>query len=433
MYRKLIYIFLLSMGIMSIISFIFVYQANVKLQNDLIILKQAGHLVVPNNHILPTLKQFLPALCSSLFISLTAGIFLSLIICLFVLFFFSYRKDRRKNFHIYTYAILITLSAIILTGAFVADRSIFHRIRDYALLPHPAGLFLNNFYYTYSPYAANAIAPSIEKQFKICWMAPDIPDRKHLIDIAAKYGWLAMRNKEQAAFTIEISKDHQFILKNKGKSFITVKSDNFLKDPDHFLKSYFQKSDYARYIRIMCLAGLVAGLPVCLFLLLFSAFVFFTKKFIPNTWAIFASCTVIYILIAGCLLFLYPLSEPGTEVSKEMLNSENSRSRIEALRKLYRNDRSLEIHYNTQLGSTSIPERYWIAKNLSKANSPQSLQMLKKMLKDESVIVTTAAIKSLDTKCCDPDTIGILDELITNSPHWYVQIAAYNAVRKCHP
>jgi hypothetical protein len=348
MYRKLLYTFLLSMGIISIISFIFVYQANVKLYNELMTLKHAGQTVVPNKYILPTLKQFLPAFCSSLFISFTAGSFISLIICFFVLIFLSYRKKTNKNYSLYTSAILFTLSAVLLTGIFLTDSSIFHRIRDYVLLSFPAGVALNNFYYTYSPYAANAIAFSI-------------------------------------------------------------------------------------YIKTLCSAGLFAGLPVILFLFLFSLSVLFSKKFIPDTWAVCISCTVIYIIIAGGLLFLYPSGKAdiSSKVSKEMLISENGRIRIEALRMLYLNKQVFQPNYQINLNNASIAEQYWIAKNLSKCDSPQSIQILKKLLKEKSLIVQTAAIKSFGTGSCSPDIMEMLNELIIDSPHWYVQIAADNAVRKC--
>ena len=335
------------MGIMSIISFIVVYQANIKLYNELMILKQAGQAIVPNQQILPTLKQFLPAFYSSLFISFTAGIFISLIVCFSVLLFLIYRKNTDKNFYLYVFAILITLAAVILTAILGADKSIFHRIRDYVLLPNSAGVTLNDFYYTYSPYAANAINSS-------------------------------------------------------------------------------------QYIKAMCFAGLFIGMPVCFFLFIFFLFVLFTKKFISIIWAIHLSCIAIYIIMAGGLLYLYPLGQANTaKVSKEMLKSENQRTRIEALRMLYRNSHIFESDYHINLNSTSIAERYWLAKNLSKSESVQHIQILKKLLKDESVIVTTAAIKSLGVRSCSHDTIEKLNELITDSPHWYIQIAADNAVRKC--
>lgn len=112
-------------------------------------------MVVPNGPVLSSLGQVMPALCSSLFILFTAGIFVSLVICLFAVLIL---KPGRG---VFSFLAALTVSGLILVT--FADQSLFLRTRDYLLLSNPPGIAVNNFYYTYTPYAARAIQPHPDK------------------------------------------------------------------------------------------------------------------------------------------------------------------------------------------------------------------------------------------------------------------------------
>ena len=120
-------------------------------------------MVVPNSHVLPSLEQIMPAFCSSLFILFTAGIFVSMVVCLLTMFFSNPDFTRQKNavsyFSIFFAALTVSGIAIVI----LADQSIFLRARDYLLLSNPPGIAINNFYYTYSPYVTQAINSIPEK------------------------------------------------------------------------------------------------------------------------------------------------------------------------------------------------------------------------------------------------------------------------------
>lgn len=173
MNKKLIYIFLTSLFSLEILSFLFVYHSNLSLYKTLNSLKDAGHMVIPNGHVLLSLEQIMPAFYSSLFILFTAGILVSLLICLLTVIFFLNPIFARRETAVSYFSIFfaaLTVSGIALFA--LADQSTFLRARDYLLLSNPPGIAINNFYYAYTPYVTRAINPTSEKQVKPGWMNP---------------------------------------------------------------------------------------------------------------------------------------------------------------------------------------------------------------------------------------------------------------------
>jgi hypothetical protein len=432
--RRLFPIFFISMGISGILSFFWVYRSNLGLQKELMVLTQAGHTVVPNHHVLPSLSQFFPALYSSLFISLTAGVFLSLFTCCCIFVFHVFSKNRHRTCHPHISFLIFLLAAVMLMGVFLADRSIFHRVRDYVLLPHPVGISITNFYYTYSPYAAHAVARPIDKTVKSCWISPDIPEKNHLAVILARFGWLAVENRQETMFTIERLPGRQLGFQHNGDPVVSVSRDTFFLQPEHLLQQYSKAIDHARFIRTLSAAGLFFGLPLTGIPGLFFCFMWVAGKIMPQPYPVVASAIFSAGAVAAILLLLYPPAAPDSvEKARKMLASENTKHRIEAIRMLYRSNQisSVETVFPGQLDECNIAERYWIAKALSKSDTQQSIHTLKKLAADPAPIVAKAAIKSLGARSCDTDTVDLFKHQISDSPHWYVQIAAWNAVKKC--
>lgn len=423
-----------TMGITSVVSFFYVHYSNLELQKTLALLNENGYVTVPGHNIYLSLDKFFPTFYSSLFISFTAGFFFVLVIGSSILLYRLFQETSPANFRLYASTALITLAAVILTGSFIADRSIFHRVRDYILLPNPIGTAVNKFYYTYTPYAANAVAAPIEKQFKSCWIAPDVPDRDRIINALSKFGWIAVPNKINTSLIININTTRQLTFEFKKKVIVLANVNKFLNNPKYSLNEYSQKIDSASFLRSICHAGLIIGLPLFLFILLFVIFTFFFKRILTHPSAILISGILIFLLMTGGLLFLYPPGKPGDDKTiRNMLHSETPKTRIEALRAIYAqtNTKRFEAYCHTHLNSEFTAERYWIAKVLSKNDSPQSLDMLHNFLNDRSAIVVKASIKSLHSRTCHKKTVNLLNGLILGNPHWYVQISAMNALRRC--
>lgn len=430
--RFLLPVFLFCMVAAATLSFSFVFHANQTLQNDLSIINQAGHFPVPGPWIISSLDRILTAFYSSFFIFLTAGLFVSLTLCLAILIGCLLTKKKGSHLHLHTSGILILLALGVLMGHLFADRSLFHRVRDHVLLPHPAGQAITLFYYAYSPYAVNALAPPLQKPFKTCWIAPDVPEKYRFVSALLKSGWYPVLNKEDTSFLI-LFKDHQIGLIHKNTPLIRVDPDLFFKNPGRFLRQYSQKTDPARHIRFLCGAGLYTTLPACFFVLVYSlVFRFFCRVFSIRP-AIFITVVVVLSAVAGCLWFLYPPPPDTIEETHRMLTSDSLRKRVEALRKIHSGKQvhAFEPYFLSELNRMQIPERYWTAKALATSHSIQSTAMLRKLMDDPSPFVAAAAVRSLSERACDSETRTALMDLIRKNPWWYVQIPAIDRIRTC--
>ncbi|NWH05650.1 HEAT repeat domain-containing protein [Desulfobacter latus] len=155
--KKLFQLFFISLGICAAFFFLLTTVSNRSLYYSL----TAGGTPlppVPNALILPTLLEFDSALLGSLFFTLTAGILISLCIC--VIFVVADKRNpiqAADKQRLTWLGITLTLSVLLLL--IMADTSVFHRIRDYLLLPNALGRAFTRFYYTYSPYAVTVLKP----------------------------------------------------------------------------------------------------------------------------------------------------------------------------------------------------------------------------------------------------------------------------------
>jgi len=151
--KKLIQVFLISFAFCEAASVLWVYQANHALYNSI---RTAGMPSVPNALAAPGLLQWDTVLFGSIFFTLTAGSFVSLCICVIFAFTGQVRRITEPEKHrIRWLSISIACSGV--AAFIVADNTFFHRVRDYLLLPNHAGELMTRFYYTYSPYATNAL------------------------------------------------------------------------------------------------------------------------------------------------------------------------------------------------------------------------------------------------------------------------------------
>ncbi|MFH2093241.1 MAG: HEAT repeat domain-containing protein [Pseudomonadota bacterium] len=347
------------------------YHSNLSLQKNLMLQELTRHVMVPNHHIVLSLGKLMPAIYSSVFLSLTAGVFVSLVLCLFVFIFSTCRQGNFSNYRVYFFCIITLITSSLMVILIFADPLIFHRTRDSILLSHPAGIAVNRFYYTFSPYAAHAIHSPFSKPVK----------------------------------------------------------------PDGIAIKILQAINPVHYIRALSTAGLMIGLPAffCILLLLF--FLFFFTKILPDKPAFFSSCILVLICIIALLVFLYPPVHSLTmESIQNRLASEQVKTRINALQFLYRtgNDTRLyEAYYDSHMTSPFIAERYWIAKTLSKTDTAKSRARLKQLIHDPAINVSSAAIKSLSKLSCSADAKALFTDLATNNPHWYIQIAALKAIKQC--
>ena len=117
----------------------------------------AGEALLPNALSAPRLLDWGTALCAGFFFTLSAGVTLALLAC--TLHVLGERSGRaRAALSPYLLPFGISLALCIALALVLANATIFHRVRDYLLLPTVPGAV--RFYYVHSPFAAHGLALS---------------------------------------------------------------------------------------------------------------------------------------------------------------------------------------------------------------------------------------------------------------------------------
>lgn len=527
-----------------LISFFHVYHSNIELADTLRTLTNAGHLVIPQGEALSSLNYFFSAIGGSIFLVMTAGItIIWLAIAAFTvltklslkkrcLFYFSFWGSiafylglenqsfitilhttipsffiyfflRGKKNHLSTISLqsnkitnkskgntsknnsrfIISILTISLAASFFylrGDAGIFLRIRDYLLLDTSVGKPLNDFYYQYTLYAAEAIKSPLKKQIKAFWMDPNVKRSDKLTQTLRQYGWFRIWEKNSASLLIVPGKslpvphgDHfsnnMIILKNRKNSWYFKKTPTkgiqltfFLKNPKPYLKSYSRDADAYKLFRHICTLGLTAVLPVFLFCLFFFTvlrcieFVFkgsspcgHDNGFIKQNFHELLSAMLMISLFTILFFYLHPFkshmpfkknnADHKKDVSSILLDSNSRRMKVEALRWICRTNKrehSIKITGIEKIISKgSNAEKYWLANALALTDSYKRIDHLKTLSQDPSINVKCAALISLDkTGYRMPPNrrrkiISFLEKTLKQSDSWYVQRAAYRGIR----
>jgi hypothetical protein len=209
--------------------------------------------------------------------------------------------------------------------------------------------------------------------------------------------------------------------------------DKFEADPIHYLKEFSKKTDHRFLIRALCSAGLFMVTPFVCFMILFSGIFFLYTRWINYKPAIYLSGVSMVAFALACHLFLNPFL--GSKDIKTMLDSQNTRTRIEALRILYKkggNIGQIPKYLNGPLSEKSIAEKYWLAKVLSNPfTKDQNIFHIEQLINDDALNVRYASIKALSLSGCSEESIKLFREIIKTSPQWYEQSHALSAFRSC--
>ncbi len=475
----------LGLLVSEAVSFYYIQQSNTMLHEVITALTGSGHIfLVPNRHILQFLSQSMPAVFAAVFIVLTAGVMVSILSIIsavlsswlirnrkHALFFYTgfwlmltiLIRDEASSWILPAHTLLIPLIILLIlrvnhpvtlqkmgitlllffmitlgiTGSFIAakaDLSLFSRARDYLLLSNRPGKAVNNFYYSYTLYAAEAVRSPYQKQVKACWINTGIDRLKPLTLILSSHGWLRVNKKKDATLIIEKDGSHDLRLMYKDTLILKTGINAFIKNPRQYLITFSNRTDTNSGFRLLCLAGLVAGGPFLVYFFWFFICFFLIRSMGGMRAAVFI--TPVVATLGALLLFfqLFPLGmNPGTKQIKRHIHAPDATARIEALRILYRAKKTIWSYpgsVEALINGTAV-EKYWLAKNFALKPNPQNIVYLKQLLKDGSVNVQCKAIEALSENRCQKEITGLFRELIFDHRQWYVQLYAYNALRKC--
>ncbi|MBI9092707.1 MAG: HEAT repeat domain-containing protein [Desulfobacterium sp.] len=479
----------------EIISFFLVRASNLHLGDAVRAMGQAGHLVVPNARVVQTLDSFPSAFFPAQFLVMTAGLFVTLVSLLTCRGLFSGIKQKRtrtalfilffilsnlwiildhgrvqsvkalaftlviplvvfgamavsapgKGMAVARHSMLSFLIALSIGGTLLvtqADQGFFLGLRDHILFDNQPGESIVRYYYRYTPSAAQAIQAPLKQQIKPCWIHPDIPGRKKVEKILAGFGWLTVDHAPSADLILDKTSGSLNFLLKTGKPIVPDKGvivgvREFISSPKSHLEAFSQKADTGGGLRQLCLWGLVTALPVFCLLVFFLAAGWAAGIFLPPALTAPAAGLITALLPLILIRAVMPLNPEGPSTLEERLSSENAGIRVAGLRtlSLSREKESIWDHpmavARLKMGTT--PERYWLANALALARRPESVGVLKALMKDPALNVRCAAIRGLSRLDRGGTAKGLFREIIATSSHWYEQQYAWQAFKRCRP
>lgn len=437
MKTKMIKVFWGVFSAVAILSFVFVYHANLEWQQEIDALAASGQPVFDLEIMTPGLVNVVCVFYASAFVTLTGGLFVALTASLLVAVFTGGR-DTLWSAGKALCGIAVPGGALVLCFFIIflcADASIFHRVRDYLLLSNPAGKALVETYYQYSPMAAHAVQSPCDRVIKTVWVSHGVPKRERVVRKFCRAGWISVEKEANASCVIQMDAKGEVAFQSGKRTVFTVPRNAFIARPGKWLRIFCDRTHHTWWVGWLCLAGLLAGLPLLIFGVLFNGIFFLASRWLSPRKARGAAGLM---LVAGAVVLvavLYPARFGSFGDPVAALCSPHPRDRIEALRILY--GRGVDIgdtpgYLATHLKSRHVAERYWIAKNLSSGSGPGNLKILALLLNDPQIVVASAAAGALAKRPCSFEAVELLQHAAAHRGQWYLQIRLRNALRRCH-
>jgi hypothetical protein len=476
-------ILLFGLGIAQVIAFIQVYLSNIELHRTISALSGAGYLTVPNVVAMNRLQEFWPAFWGGLFFTLSIGAGISLAgmaagwvwssLCgrnKFVLFLFLSIWGGLliiSNIHglaLYPtlYIVLIAPILFFLTVKWAAhsatrttgrlrwlhilpipllallwstqlDADLFVDLRDNLLLSNSLGKKINQFYYRYTLYPAEAFKSLDQKLIRTCRledMSNPTLKKKLTIRLLAN-DYLPVPGALKADLKINLN-DKNLVFSDNDHIILKVNVRQFFAKPQKAFQKYSEAKDRHGAFRQFTYLSLVVGFPILIyiflhFLLYYPTALFFGQK---NS-AIIAS---LMCLMIGILVLVYFQSNRSSNIQikniDEALNSKNLSVRIAALKLVQQKQLDVAEYrsYAELLQSPHPRERYWLAVAMAVSRSQKTFRDLIEVLDDKNTNVRSMAFQSLGARN-NRQAIRPILEKIRTSHDWYDPLYAYGALR----
>jgi hypothetical protein len=459
-----------------------VYVSNTALYDNLVAIKNAGYLTIPNPQVMGSLREIGPAFFGGLFFTFSIGagisfftlalawvwnrifyrnkyllriylfiwacslvglnihgfkLFLTLTVLLIPPAVFALvsknlvslsRQNRRPNDIIHV--IPVVLLALVL--AWQIDGRMFTDFRDIYLLSNPIGAKINNFYYKYTLYPAEVFKSLNQKMLKTGAVLPATNTKGSALEaILLNYDYIPLDDHMEVDLKI-LSIEDDVSLENRGTSVLRISSKAFFADPDKAIRAFEKKSDTHGLLRQLTFLSLLFGFPLAIYVLAHGLISLLAGFFIsPRKAALTASA----LCFVGCLTMMFVFQfnrgrDISTENLLEALSSKSWQTRVAALK--FIDAKGLEISrfksYPRLLASAHIAERYWLAKTLGNSENPATYADLLKFLNDPHPNVVSMALYAIG-KRGNRDVVDKILQLIATTDSWYIQWYAYKALR----
>jgi hypothetical protein len=463
---------------------VFVHRSNATLAQTTDVLRRQGYLAVPGSWTEPSLTSLGAAVWGGLFYTLSAGAALALLAAAAAWLYANafQRSGRAAVFFLAAWAALlfglnadglcpvVSLCAALVppavlatalgraptqrTGARMALRllpaatvaalavfwstqfndHLFVNIRDYFLLSSPVGTKINDFYYRYTLFAAEAFKPLSQKTLHTCDLSGlTDPVLRHRIGSRLRsYDYLPVKT---GAATVDLSLtavNGGLAFVRNGRAVLFSEENAFFSDTAGLLARFSEITDRYGFFRRFTFYGILFAFPIALFTALYGILRRGADIFLGEGLAALAAAAVCFALGAAAAVPLQLAENRSTDAGSPAvaLNSGQWQQRVAALRAIEAD--GLEIAdmagYARTLDSPRLSERYWSARAMSVSRRPETLQHLLALLRDPQPIVVCQALYALGRRQ-DRNATGAVLDTLKRSPNWYVQQYAYRALR----
>lgn len=332
--------------------------------------------------------------------------------------------------------VTVLLPVVVLAAAWLSliDEYTFVRLRDSALLSNPVGVAINDFYYKYTMYPAEAIRPLAQKSVKTVSLVAvrDPAVRKTLQHLLLPYDYLPVDDSSGPVDLRITARNRTLGFEHKGKSVLEVTLDDFSASPDKVLTEFSAKVDTNLFFRHLTYLAIVFCLPVFLYALVAVPLRFCCGLVLRPGIASVAAAALSVCLGLGLLVFLTGGRYGRIDDAhlQDMVRSDRLRDRIEALRYIAEADREVGglVDYRQMLASRSIPVRYWLARALGSSRRPETYKDLLALLDDPHPNVVCMAFYALGRRGVK-QAIEEIRKRVETSGHWYEQWYGYRAMK----
>jgi hypothetical protein len=474
-------VLLLGLLVAQVIATLQVYISNADLHRTLLMLKEAGYLIVPNQHILPRLLSFESALWGGLFFTFSIGVLLTFLswsaawawnrlfsrnrlflffcllawltslvlingqgFCVLITLYFLFipvtvfgaaakLSPQGKSPPGYkSLLLLVPLLLLAVLWATQANSRFFLNLRDKLLLSNAVGTKISDFYYEYAYYPAEVFKSLDQKLLKSCSIGSiqRKPIEQALERTLIVYDYLPVDGTGHGADLVVREDNDRLLFQHDGKTIVRTNLQDFLANPGKLMEEFSQKTDTCSPFRSFTLFSLLVSLPLALYAACFSLF-YLVISFVvsPRISAWIASFLC---LILGTALFFHV--QGGAKDSSldlaRALTSDHWETRVSALKLI--EQKKLEVGdfeaYPRLIKSRHVAERYWLVRTLGSSRRTSTYRDLLSFLDDPNPGVVSMAYYALGQRK-DSRAVPEILKRIETSGDWYNQWYAYRALR----
>jgi hypothetical protein len=317
-----------------------------------------------------------------------------------------------------------------------ADSRLFVNIRDFLLLSNPVGKSVNDFYYRYTLYPAEAfksLEQKLQRPIRLTDIRPAALGRRVATQMRYR-DYLVVGNDKSVELEIkQTGGDLDWL--NNGTRILAVTPDSFFSNPNAVLAQYSRQTDRWAFLRTFTFFGILFAFPILLYCGVFGILRLLTGLFLQPTRA-----TLLTSLL--CFLIGIVLLVPVYQGSRRPVNADNLavklgaadwRDRVAALKLIEQLQLEITAYpsYEKSMTSRHLPERYWLAQALGWSKEDRTIDDLLSLLGDPQPNVVCQALYALGNRGKDErsDIIEAILAKIRSTDSWYVQRYAYLALR----